>query len=255
MNRKAVSGTVLTTLLVGMLTLAFNIQPTTSQEAPLRFVTIGVVPHYSYVHNGFATINISIQGVEASDRLIGISFRLSYDTTLLQLLNVTEGPFMQDPRWNLHGTEFIVFVEVDPAFGPVVTVGDALLPDDNGNWTAFPDGNGTLATIQFQASNTTSQGHIWTRVGLSSEQADFCSSGYICLLEEAKTDLNQDGTVNMKDLGKAAKAFGTEPGDLRWDSACDINSDFKVDMKDIGAVAKHFGKTYEVPPDVGIPPQ
>lgn len=368
MNWKAVSGTLLTTLLVGMLMLASNIQPTTSQEAPLRFdvkiepqyptvndivnvtvvlldvpsisyafgfgplirvnnefsvdinvsipwillwayvgnvthtyglgklskgsynfsatvhywhelpdgtwpskssdysygesfavsplrrslVTMEVVPHYSYVHDGFATINIVI---EALDGLVGIGFKLAYANTLLQVTNVTEGPFMQNPAWNLHGTTFIQFVEVDPAFGPVVFVGDLLNPDDDGVWAASADGNGTLATIQFQASNTMSQGHIWTRVGLSSEQADFCSSGYICLLEEAKNDLNQDGTVNMKDLGMVAKASGTRPGDLRWDAACDINCDFKVDMKDIGAVAKHFGKTYEVPPDAGNPPQ
>jgi len=50
-----------------------------------------------------------------------------------------------------------------------------------------------------------------------------------------------DGKVDMKDIGVAAKAFGTFPGHPRWNSAADVNGDYKVDMKDIGAIAKKFG--------------
>jgi ABC-type transport system substrate-binding protein len=50
-----------------------------------------------------------------------------------------------------------------------------------------------------------------------------------------------DGKVDMKDIGRAAKAFGSYPGHARWDSVSDINDDYKVDMKDIGGVARFFG--------------
>jgi branched-chain amino acid transport system substrate-binding protein len=56
-------------------------------------------------------------------------------------------------------------------------------------------------------------------------------------------DLNYDGKVNMADVGAAAKAFGTKPGDTRYNFEADTNVDGKIDMKDIGAVAKNFGKT------------
>ena len=47
--------------------------------------------------------------------------------------------------------------------------------------------------------------------------------------------------VDMKDIGRAAKAFGSYPAHLRWDPPADTNDDFKVDMKDIGGIAKNFG--------------
>jgi ABC-type transport system substrate-binding protein len=50
-----------------------------------------------------------------------------------------------------------------------------------------------------------------------------------------------DFTVDMRDVGRAARAFGSYPGHLRWDPACDVNDDYEVDMRDIGAIARKFG--------------
>jgi len=47
----------------------------------------------------------------------------------------------------------------------------------------------------------------------------------------------------MRDIGTAAQAFGSYPGHERWNPIADINNDGKVDMKDIGLVAKEFGRT------------
>ncbi len=55
-------------------------------------------------------------------------------------------------------------------------------------------------------------------------------------------DINGDGKVDGKDIATAAKAFGTVPGDPRWNLDCDINGDGKVDGKDIVLVARNFGK-------------
>jgi hypothetical protein len=54
-------------------------------------------------------------------------------------------------------------------------------------------------------------------------------------------DINRDGKDDMKDVSKAAKAFGSTFGHPRWDWAADWNRDGKVDMKDISAIAKKFG--------------
>ncbi len=63
-------------------------------------------------------------------------------------------------------------------------------------------------------------------------------------------DLNFDGKVDMKDVGRVSKAFGSMPGDPRWDLECDVNYDGKVDMKDVAAVSKSFGKYVSPwPPD------
>jgi hypothetical protein len=41
----------------------------------------------------------------------------------------------------------------------------------------------------------------------------------------------------------AAKAFGSLPGDPRWDSRSDVNKDNRVDIIDIVSIALHFGNT------------
>ena len=59
-----------------------------------------------------------------------------------------------------------------------------------------------------------------------------------CTIEE---DLNLDFQVTIKDIFIAAKAFGSEPGHIRWDPKPDINNDFKINIGDLFWVAKKFG--------------
>lgn len=60
-------------------------------------------------------------------------------------------------------------------------------------------------------------------------------------------DITYDGKVDIKDIALAAKAFGTVPGDTRWEKEADINFDDKVDIKDIATIAKKFGTTIALP--------
>lgn len=59
-----------------------------------------------------------------------------------------------------------------------------------------------------------------------------------------------DGRVDIKDLATAAKAFGSYPGLLNWNSNADITGtvylvpDYKVDIRDLAAIAKNYGKTW-----------
>jgi uncharacterized protein (DUF2141 family) len=55
-------------------------------------------------------------------------------------------------------------------------------------------------------------------------------------------DVNGDGKVDMNDIGTAARAFGSQPGDLKWNPDCDLNHDGKIDLKDIGLTARNFGQ-------------
>jgi hypothetical protein len=63
-------------------------------------------------------------------------------------------------------------------------------------------------------------------------------------------DINYDLTVDMKDIGIAAKAYGSEPGDPLWNPYADITGpehlvpDGTVDMRDIGLIAKNYGLIY-----------
>ena len=50
--------------------------------------------------------------------------------------------------------------------------------------------------------------------------------------------------IDMKDIAYVARRFMLPPTDPLWDPNADLNNDGKVDMKDIGTVAKYFGQTY-----------
>jgi len=58
------------------------------------------------------------------------------------------------------------------------------------------------------------------------------------------------GKIDMRDVSKVARAFGSEPGDDNWDPEADITGptsgvpDGKVDMRDVSLVARHFGEEY-----------
>lgn len=107
-----------------------------------------VYPPQSYAVVGHPLIvTVLINNLKAAWRTTGVQFRLCYDQSLFEVVNVKEGGFLKDSRWNKHGTLFLNSTEVDPTYGPCVLIGDLLLPDDNGVWEVFPSGFGVLATF------------------------------------------------------------------------------------------------------------
>ncbi|MHA1833951.1 MAG: PKD domain-containing protein, partial [Candidatus Baldrarchaeia archaeon] len=106
------------------------------------------------------TVNITINNVNASDRLVGVEFRLGYNDTLLEVVSVTEGPFFKqfNQTPNPPYTFFIYYIEPETEFPngtiipPHVLVGILLLPNSTGGWPGpMPQGNGTIAQITFKA--------------------------------------------------------------------------------------------------------
>jgi hypothetical protein len=57
------------------------------------------------------------------------------------------------------------------------------------------------------------------------------------------TDINGDGVVDITDVAMVAYAYGSTPGDPRWDARCDLNNDLVVDITDVAMVAYDYGKT------------
>jgi hypothetical protein len=56
-------------------------------------------------------------------------------------------------------------------------------------------------------------------------------------------DANKDGIVDLHDLAILAAAYGSTPGDPRWDPAADLNKDGIVNLPDIWRLARDYGKT------------
>jgi hypothetical protein len=56
-------------------------------------------------------------------------------------------------------------------------------------------------------------------------------------------DVNADHQVNMMDIGYVARRFAIDSSNPIWDPNADIINDGKIDLKDIGTAARHFGET------------
>jgi len=57
-------------------------------------------------------------------------------------------------------------------------------------------------------------------------------------------DLNDDVTVNYKDLSILAPSYGSNPTRPNWSSNADINGDNKINYKDLYILATNYGTTY-----------
>lgn len=207
--------------------------------------------------NQTVTINVTINDLKAYWRIIAIEFRLCYDDTLLQLINVTEGPFLKhfaSLQPGSDGTLFLFNPDYDPIYGSSVMVGVFILPNATGYWNPpFPEGSGTIATLTFKA--------IYQERGLEKPPL-FCElalvetdvfdddgitipynvqNGLYKIWPTHIADINYDGKVDLKDYYRITRAFGEFPGRPRWDPIADLNGDQKVDLKDVYTCAKGFG--------------
>jgi len=108
-----------------------------------------------YITDKLETFNVEVwlNNVTESDRIIGAQFRLNYSATLLEVQKVTEGSFFKQ-FGNTFFVNYIVLSESDDPinygrYGPHIYVGIVMLASD-GQYTNFPKGSGILATVTFR---------------------------------------------------------------------------------------------------------
>lgn len=53
-------------------------------------------------------------------------------------------------------------------------------------------------------------------------------------------DINHDGMVNIFDIAACALAWGSRPGDSKWNVNCDLNNDGAVNILDIASIALYY---------------
>jgi hypothetical protein len=57
-------------------------------------------------------------------------------------------------------------------------------------------------------------------------------------------DLNGDFKVSLSDLVLLANAYGSKPGDAKWNPNAGINGNDKVDLSDLVLLASHYRQHY-----------
>jgi len=225
---------------------------------------VGPAPSVGSIIN----VNVEVHNLTQDMQVVAIQFRLQYNDSVLQLVSVNEGPFMEDPTWNLYGTFFTSANNVggDPTYPFThVIVAELVFPNlTNGEYdqTTLPNTensivNSTLATFQFMVlqQNGPVQPDINTTLNVLpffpptdnnfiDKNANLVPdlpgvNGTVTIYStRAFCDVNNDGTIDCKDLAMAAHAFGTTSGDGRWDARGDVNGDGKIDGKDLVLIVK-----------------
>ncbi len=223
--------------------------------------TVFVDPEESNVEEGqtFA-VNIGIADVSG---LLGFEFLLSYDTAILELAGVQEGPFLKSVgstfmvNLTAKGLVWLAVVVYNPQ-GEIVSangtgvlatvtfkaiaVGESLLdlfskdPCRPGEVKLAADPPGCVVPIP----NVAIDGHVVVSPDPPLVLSDPPSMPSNPPLTTLIGDIDGDGKVDMKDVGYAARLFGTASTGPSWNASADVNGDGKIDMKDVGIVAKNF---------------
>jgi len=91
-------------------------------------------------------VPVTVKNVSQDDNLIGVQFAVRYDPNALELVRITEGPFLA--QWANHGT-FAGWSFPDKVGFAVY--GEIILPNSQGVWDmpAMPQGQGVVAVLTF----------------------------------------------------------------------------------------------------------
>ncbi len=180
-------------------------------EVTPRSVTLGPSPS---VGKEFM-IGVNITGLEENWHLVGFQLELFYDPELLQVVNITEGPFLQNPIWNLYGT---LFMSGDTGTN-VWAVGIIFDSGSGYDQTTFPNGNGTVAYVAFRAIKQdklhTLECSLTLAVYGSSWAVD--KDGNVIQIDEAE---NVDGEYTMWPLSCAVGGSALDISGLELISPC-----------------------------------
>jgi hypothetical protein len=177
------------------------------------------------------TFPIHIEVSNASD-VYGWGFKLRWNATVLDAVNVTEGDFLS----RAGNTYFFAMMNNTAGY---LQVGCTLL----GNVSSV-DGQGSLAVVHFcpvtpgvSALDLYETKLVNPQIQLTPH--DTCD-GIVHV--PSPGDLNTDGVVDIFDAVTVALAFGATPSDLNWNPEADITGDDLVDIFDLVVVALHFGE-------------
>ena len=227
-------------LLLLTVVLAIMLAPRLASSQDIPVVGTQPLPCTAPVGTNF-DVNITVADVED---LYGWILNVTFNPTVLEVVEMVEGPFLLDFADSLG----IYTWPLGPLFGDGwVQMSDTLFSFD-----PIPDGadgDGVLATITFEVlTYGTSPLHFLDQTDLTTnvgglpvpiEPIDMID-GYFRLL---LGDINSDGIVAVKDLRILGKAYGTALGQPSYNPDADLNKDDAVNHADLTIFSNNYGKT------------
>lgn len=181
-------------------------------------------------------VNVTITDVTS---LYAYEFKVGYNATLLQVLQVHNGTFFPLPP-----KSFVVRNAVNNTEGTLWFAVSLLAPE------LAKSGSGVLATIRFNATYGTLHPetagcalHIYD-VKLSDPNANAIVPNIIdghYTFVPLRGDINGDGKVDILDIVLITLVFGSEQGDPNWDPRADLKVDNVIDIFDVVLAATNYG--------------
>ncbi len=189
------------------------------------------------------TINVTVSDVID---LYGFEFKLRYNTTFLDALEVVEGPFLKSG-----GPTVVWQKDINEKTG---VVWFAVSLNSSAHGVA---GSGTVATIMFNVTyaplcyENHSTGLDLYRTILGDYYArrilHAMKDGYYEFVPVIG-DVNPDGMVDIYDALKLRAAWGSMPEDTNWNPYADINCDGEINILDAIILGTNWGGSADDPP-------
>ena len=223
-------------------------------------------PKYTFKRGGDAGFKIKIKNNAATTYMVKIPIYIQYSNDLpYKVFEIYVGTI--DPQQTITVSTWPVPIPSDAPLGTTKAYANVIdkYPNEGGRAlsiegaTTFQITTSTSSTSQSSATTqSTTEGNFNITFttnpygGMLGNYTAHATSFYYPYLLTAKTKVTvilkgditgpygvPDGKVDIKDVAKVSKAFGTSPPS---DPKCDLNNDGKVDIKDVAIVSLDFGK-------------
>ena len=179
------------------------------------------------------TLTIHVDAEKVTD-LAGWQFDLTFDSDVLEAVEVNEGDFLKKEG----GTTFFQRGTIDNATGKITGLSSALISESG------IAGTGTLLSVVFSAKADGNSQMALRNFQLGSSAGEVIPAGVrdfiITVASGPKWDVNADGQVSVLDLILVARHFGEKASAT---SNVDVNSDGVVSILDLIVVAQHMGES------------
>lgn len=191
-------------------------------------------------------VNVTIVDVE---ELVCWQFGLQWNSSLLECVNTTIPSDNVFAYWNSTDEPLLVGGPDLSTPGLVVYGADIAWPGNVGF-----NGSGVLAQVEFKILQKGGQselsfegiipgsGDTFLQHGIDLSDIPFVpTNAYYSYSDSGLLgDVNNDGTVDMKDVALVVLAFNSFPNTPRWNKSADVDSSGRVDTRDLVIVILNF---------------
>ena len=180
------------------------------------------------------TFSVQLNAENLTD-LAGWQFDVSFDPTLLEAIEVSEGDLLKTDG----GTTFFQKGTIDNAAGKITGLRSVQL---GGNGVT---GTGTLLSLTFSAKTSGETQLALRNFNFGSITGEAIAvepyDAFITISEQLTLgDINRDGQVNVLDMILVARYFG---GSATANPRVDLNQDGTINILDLIIVAQHLGES------------